>query len=70
MSAVQKKLINQVCPHCSKKIKWAWVIRYESLGFIRLVHLCSHCEQVIKTESEKAKVSSSFSPPSLFTQMV
>jgi hypothetical protein len=61
MSAIRKKYINQVCPHCSKKTKWAWVIRYESLDFVRLVYLCSHCEQVMKTESEKKRLSSAFS---------
>ncbi len=53
MSALRKKPVNQVCPHCSRKIKWAWIIRYESFGLVRLVYLCSHCEQVLKTEDER-----------------
>ncbi len=65
MSALRKEVVNEVCPHCLRKIKWAWVIRYESPRFVRLVHLCSHCERVIKTEEEKGISSSFVSPGSM-----
>lgn len=70
MSAVRKKTVNQVCPHCMNKIKWTWVIRYESVGFVRLVYLCNHCEQVIKTESEKANASLASPPAPLIMSLV
>ncbi len=65
MSALRKKMINQVCPHCARKIKWAWIIRYESVRYVRLVYLCSQCERVIKTEEEKGKSAPDLSPGTL-----
>ncbi len=65
MSTIRKRAVAQVCPHCHKKNTRAWVIRYESPGFVRLVYLCTHCEKVIRTEEEKPAISR-FVPPSPF----
>jgi len=65
---IRKKPLHQVCPHCSRLVKRAWVIRYESPGFVRLVFLCSHCEGVMKTEGEQRKPFSF--PPSIPSQIV
>jgi hypothetical protein len=70
MSALRKKVVNEVCPHCSHKIKWAWIIRYESPRFVRLVHLCSHCEGVIKTEEEKNKPDSFAHPGTILMRII
>ncbi|HTP12289.1 MAG TPA: hypothetical protein VMM37_01625 [Bacteroidota bacterium] len=70
MSALRKEVVNEVCPHCSHKIKWAWVIRYESPRFVRLVHLCSHCERVLKTEEEKTKRSGVANPGSILMPLI
>lgn len=70
VSAIRKKLINKVCPRCSQRIKWAWVIRYESPGFVRLVYLCHRCEGVIRTEEEKHKLTACAPPASFFTRLV
>lgn len=70
MSTVRKKSVSQTCPHCLKKNTRAWVIRYESPGFVRLVYLCTHCEKVIRTEEEKPRISSLLPPSSLITRLV
>ncbi len=70
MSALQKVAVNEVCPHCRQRIKWAWIIRYESQRFVRLVHLCSHCEGVIRTEEEKGKSNSSYNSGSVLMRLI
>lgn len=47
-SRVEKVKINLVCTRCSKRIRWAWVIKYHSYQFTQFVYICSRCENVIK----------------------
>jgi RNase P subunit RPR2 len=70
MSTIRKKTISQTCPHCHRKNTRAWVIRYESPGFVRLVYLCTHCEKVIRTEEEKPGLSAFLPSSSLITRLV
>lgn len=66
-SRVEKAKLDVLCSHCSKRIKWAWLIQYHSFQYTQLVYVCSECEQVIKIENapHAPKVSSGFSDPRL-----
>jgi DNA-directed RNA polymerase subunit RPC12/RpoP len=50
-SHVEKTKLDAICPHCSKRIKWAWVIQYHSYQYTQLVYVCSECEQVIRMQN-------------------
>lgn len=50
-SRVEKAKLDLVCSHCSKRIKWAWLIQYHSYQYTQLVYVCSECEQVIRIEN-------------------
>jgi DNA-directed RNA polymerase subunit RPC12/RpoP len=50
-SRVVKSRLDAVCPHCSKRIKWAWLIQYHSFQYTQLVYVCSECEQVIRVQN-------------------
>jgi hypothetical protein len=64
-SRVEKTKIDVICPHCSKRIKWAWLIQYHSFQYAQLVTMCSECEQVIRIQNapRSAKESSPLSKP-------
>jgi uncharacterized Zn finger protein len=47
-SRVQKVKIELVCARCSKRIQWAWVIKYKSFRLTRYVYVCGECGNVIK----------------------
>jgi hypothetical protein len=66
-SRVEKAKLDVLFSHCSKRIKWAWLIQYHSFQYTQLVYVCSECEQVIKIENapHAPKVSSGFSDPRL-----
>ncbi|MBM4161111.1 MAG: hypothetical protein FJ217_08430 [Ignavibacteria bacterium] len=44
-----------VCTHCTKRIKWAWVIKYRSYRFTQYVYVCSQCGRAIKTAKKRSK---------------
>ncbi len=50
-SRVEKTKIDISCPHCFKRIKWAWLIQYHSFQYTQLVYVCSECEEVIRIEN-------------------
>ena len=50
-SRVEKAKLDFICSHCSKRIKWAWLIQYHSYQYTQLVYVCSECEQVIRIEN-------------------
>jgi len=50
-SRVEKAKLDVVCPHCSKRIKWAWLIQYHSYQYTQLVYVCSECEQVMRIQN-------------------
>jgi hypothetical protein len=50
-SRVEKAKLDLICPHCSKRVKWAWLIQYQSFQYTQLVYVCSECEQVIRIEN-------------------
>jgi DNA-directed RNA polymerase subunit RPC12/RpoP len=50
-SRVEKAKMDALCPHCSKRIKSAWIIQYHSYQYTQLVYVCSECEQVIRIEN-------------------
>ena len=50
-SRVEKAKIDLTCTHCSRRIKWAWLIQYHSFQYTQLVYVCSECEQVIRIEN-------------------
>jgi DNA-directed RNA polymerase subunit RPC12/RpoP len=50
-SRVEKTKLDVRCPHCTKRISWAWLIQYHSFQYTQLVYVCSACEQVIKMEN-------------------
>jgi DNA-directed RNA polymerase subunit RPC12/RpoP len=66
-SRVEKAKLDLICSHCSKRIKWAWLIQYHSYQYTQLVYVCSECEEVIRIESapKALKDTPLFSDPSL-----
>jgi hypothetical protein len=59
VSFVGKAKIDLVCARCSKRIKWAWVVEYQSFHFVQFVYLCGECASVIKVTKERENCSAS-----------
>ena len=66
-SRVEKAKIDLICPHCAKRIKWAWLIQYHSFQYTQLVYVCNECEQVVRMENapKASKRSPILSDPAL-----
>lgn len=50
---LEKEEVNIICPHCSKKISFAWVCKIESSAGIRYIYICTHCQKNLAVTHEK-----------------